>query len=1250
MKIEKIIIRNLTSIEGTQTIDFTVEPLRSAGLFAITGDTGSGKSTILDAICLALYNKAPRFENVERIAADDLKLTDKSQQIQAGSVLGILRRGQNQGGATVVFSTHDGERYEAEWSIRRTRNGKYGTPERSLRQLAPDKQRIDKQDLQLRIEAAVGLNYEQFTRTVILAQNSFANFLKAKVADKAVLLEKLTGTEVYGAISEQIYHFTNDAGIKVRDLENRIEGMLHDRLEPEALEQETEKKKLLTAHKATAEQSRERLQKQLHWIERFDAATAEVKQCEGQFAATTKACMEMRAEELKLQRYDALLDMQPLYQEIVMRREDIERIKHEAGGMALEIERKRADLQRIGSDLEAARERTAGAEKQQELQAATINTGYALTGEINVATDQLKRQDEQLRESQRTLENRQDVLDAKQEKLEKATAEIEKKQLHKQALSIHRTMFEKFDLVKDKLSMLLTETQRNTESHRKQTELQTERENLNRQSEKTEQEQHQNEAKLNALKSELMIHKQTNQGLDSAKLQKTAAEKRNRLAALQRAAVLWQHISEGYVRISEKKAAQKREETELGQKQRTVQRMEVELQSAEEAYERISTAYTLSQSENIKHLRKQLKEGSACPVCGATHHPYHTETERELGDLLTNLNKDYQAMQQKVLKQRTDLAALREEIAADTARIQASYKALIELEQRQTADVNEWGGCAYLDNSFSDCSATVNSYARATMIQSLIENTMRDADEADAVLDRYNIHQQSINSLNDDISKIETVMANTRTYLDEIRTKSKICAAAAEELQHTINLSDKACSELYIDLDEMVTLSGWFTEWKNNPDGIRLRLTNMHHDWTTTCNTLSEAERSADLLREEIKGAAANVEEALRTLTTCRENRDITGETLHRKKDELKRMFGDSTPQKEAELLQKSVNVARQNEQTLTEAYARTQGELRQVEGKLENLEQSRISNSNLQKEKQQQLDFMMVRFNGSHSPVQFTELEALFNDKRDWKALREQLNKLKERHLLAQNHLEQARNSLLALRALPERPEGDAEALKTSLGEELKEVMLHLEDITEQLSITTSRLLSHDNCMQRAEQLKEQLDAARSDLNEWARLNTLFGSADGKRFRTLAQSFTFAYLVDHANFHLRQLSPRYELCNIPGTLTLEIIDRDMFDEHRYVSSLSGGETFVVSLALALGLASMSGASLSIGSLFIDEGFGNLDKDSLDLVMLALSNLENVQGRKVGVISHTVQIRSQITPQIMLKKMPGGNHSVIEVR
>ena len=204
-------------------------------------------------------------------------------------------------------------------------------------------------------------------------------------------------------------------------------------------------------------------------------------------------------------------------------------------------------------------------------------------------------------------------------------------------------------------------------------------------------------------------------------------------------------------------------------------------------------------------------------------------------------------------------------------------------------------------------------------------------------------------------------------------------------------------------------------------------------------------------------------------------------------------------------------------------------------------------------------------------------------------------------------------------------------------------------EETAVRLAAVEARLISHNNCQRRADRLQTKLKNAETNYEQWERLSSLLGSADGKRFRELAQSYTFRFLVEHANQQLRLLSPRYRLVAASGSLNLEIIDRDMFDQRRYVHSLSGGETFVVSLALALGLSSLSSNNLSIGSLFIDEGFGNLDQSSLELVMTALANLENSQGRKVGVISHTEQIRSQISPQIRLVKLPTGGRSRIEI-
>lgn len=1275
MKIEKITLCNLTSIEGEQIIDFTEEPLRSAGLFAITGDMGTGKSTVLDAICLALYNKAPRFDNAERIPADDIKLAnEKAQQVQAGNAAGILRRGQKQGYATVVFTTSGGERYEATWSVRVTRGGNYSSPERLLTQLTPEHHKVDKANIQSTIDQAIGLNYEQFTRTVILAQNSFANFLLAKPADKAALLEKLTGTEMYSAVSEQIFKLAQEANKQVELIETERSTMLQDLLDEHLLAEQQERQRLLLSTRQNTESNTLRLERQLDWIERFNRTSQLVIEREAILNAATKACLEARGEELKLERYDSVLNMQPLYQEIKMRRADVDRIKNDETENSAAIDDARRALDSLEQQLDVARERTADNVKQLDERQPAINRSHALMGEINVSTEQLKRLDEQLANAEQATEKRLSTLSAKQEMLTNVEKSIQQEQLHKQSLEAHRQMFDKFDLIMNKLPTLGEQTRRNQESHEKQMALRKRQTELRAQGESAEQKQHDNQAKLNALKSELLIHRQTNQGHDSAKLQKAAAENRSKLAALGRAAALWQHISQGYAQIADKTAAQKREETELSQKQLLLQKMETEVRATEEAFARVATAYTLSQSQNIIKLRKQLKEGTACPVCGATHHPYHTETERELGELLNNLDKEHANLQQDLELKRSRLQALNVEVAATTARIEADARALTERKQRQAADVDEWSSFVYLDNSFADCSSTVNREARRMMIQLLIDNTTRAADEADHELEAFNFHQQHINRLNEEISQLDTVIDSNRTYLDKVRTEAQIAAAAAEDLQQTINLSDRACAELYTDLDQMITLSGWFTEWKNNPDGLRMRLANLHTDWNQTCRALDESERAAELLREEIKGAETNVTEERRHVTQCRESRDAIREEMARKNEELRRLIGNSTPQKEAEKLQMAINAAREAEQKVRTSYESQRGLLQQLEGKRDNLLKNRLNSQQLLQQRQQELDLLIARYNGTHSPVQFAELDKIFTTQTDWNALRQRIDSLKDERMLAANNLDQSRAELQLLRADTNRPpltqKDDAAAttqpstdaptqagdshvlynnLRTLLTAELAQQRQQLKQCDEELTKVNERLGIHERCLQRSAAINEKLDAARADQLEWTRLNTLFGSADGKKFRTMAQSFTFSYLVAHANHHLRMLSPRYELQPIPTTLTLEIIDHDMFDEHRYVSSLSGGETFVVSLALALGLASLSNDNLVIGSLFIDEGFGNLDRDSLDLVMVALSNLENAQGRKVGVISHTEQIRSQISPKIVLRRRPGCSSSMIEV-
>ncbi len=186
-----------------------------------------------------------------------------------------------------------------------------------------------------------------------------------------------------------------------------------------------------------------------------------------------------------------------------------------------------------------------------------------------------------------------------------------------------------------------------------------------------------------------------------------------------------------------------------------------------------------------------------------------------------------------------------------------------------------------------------------------------------------------------------------------------------------------------------------------------------------------------------------------------------------------------------------------------------------------------------------------------------------------------------------------------------------------------------------------TFRLRTNEENKKKIAEKQKELEECRLRSERWAKLNDLAGSADGAKFRRIAQGYTLDALLYDANVQLRNLSRRYLLKRVPDTLALQVIDHDMCDEVRSVHSLSGGESFLVSLALALGLSSLSSGGMKVESLFIDEGFGSLDAETLRVAMDALENLRT-QGRKIGVISHVQEMTERIPVQIRVCRAGNG--------
>ena len=187
-------------------------------------------------------------------------------------------------------------------------------------------------------------------------------------------------------------------------------------------------------------------------------------------------------------------------------------------------------------------------------------------------------------------------------------------------------------------------------------------------------------------------------------------------------------------------------------------------------------------------------------------------------------------------------------------------------------------------------------------------------------------------------------------------------------------------------------------------------------------------------------------------------------------------------------------------------------------------------------------------------------------------------------------------------------------------------------------------RLSMHLDAVSRVAEQNKLIEAQEKETNRWRMLHELIGSADGKKYRNFAQNLTFELVLHYANLQLNQMSDRYSLCidnRLNSKLELTVEDHYQGDEIRSIKNLSGGESFIVSLALALGLSQMVSGSMQLQSLFLDEGFGTLDEDSLDIALSSLSNLQQ-SGKTIGIISHVAALKERISTQIQVIPMSGG--------
>lgn len=626
--------------------------------------------------------------------------------------------------------------------------------------------------------------------------------------------------------------------------------------------------------------------------------------------------------------------------------------------------------------------------------------------------------------------------------LEEEYRKQESLNLIRQETDVHQKMIDKGEGVLVKLDLLYTLLLR---KERTQQELDN---SLRKQSEQNAQLNKlftnikELESQISSLQNELAMHLKSNYGMDGEKLQSRTMELKRRMQMLLSAQVLWNHISQGYNWIDEKMQEIYRLQTQAESTHNALEQLNTEVNILKEKTEEKKYSFTVSKSQNVIQLRSDLKEGSSCSVCGATHHPYHSDTMLEQSKLISEMKTDLEMLEAEYNKKNRQLQELRMKYARETGILEVEQTHLEMIRNMHQQNIQEWKKFEDLDRSFRDCSASTNQEARRSMLQQLIERTGQDAEEAAKELEIFNFHQSNINSINGKIAKKENEKNDIMMRFNEQNTGCQVWAYRISHLQEEISMLNDRFSELFDDLEKIITISGWFKAWQNNQEGLKIQIQNILKKYRgLITDTEANKERilmlqqKKDLLEDRLKIMVNAQEASAKRLEQVQNLKKECGNTLQKLigNQEAKQVYDNATCNLE-EARKQEEELQKQKEQAKQELCLKT-GAIEAVETRDKELEQEIM-------QEKSDLDLWMRKYNASHSPVQFSELQQLFSADTDWQQMRQLTRHLKFELSMAQKKVDLLQAELAAHQADGNRPGESSEKEVHSMLIERKEML----------------------------------------------------------------------------------------------------------------------------------------------------------------------------------------------------------------
>lgn len=1205
MQILKLSFENINSLKGAWTIDFQAPDFRS-GIFAIVGPTGSGKTTILDAICLALYGHTPRIGSITQNANE------------------VMNRDCDSCRSSLEFQTLSG-RYRATWSQKKQKNfdktGKYGQVVSTMEKFEDgcwipitdgSKVTSKKQEVQ----KIIGLSFDQFKRSVMLSQGDFAAFLKSKPNEKAQTLEQITGTQIYSLLSTKVYDLAEEQKKLFEDKQREVE--LSPVLDDAVVLTKQEQLKGITEEAKVLETQISKIEKESRWI----SETAELRNQFLRVKAELERLKENRNEFFRKENVVRLAEhaqnILPIFNTLIDKQSLREDSIKEKSAAENELVNATKSLKEKDFNFKAAEEALNNENLQKPKKLALFSQIESLDAEISplIKSSRLA-QEEKIKLENETADCK-DHLNKAKEDIRKLEEDREKRDLERKEDIKGAFLYQRKDELRDckitaeTLSAALADAEGKADKAS---------ETVKSQEKEAEALRIRKEKIASVIEADKVLLKEAEKRLSEILDGKTLDELTQEQLSFSEQIPLLEAVKSALKAVCDQKE-------EIVRQEDVMQRDSAELDnwsSKKEGYEKEIQSLTSRQEElealvqidELTKVRAELKEGEPCPVCGSLEHPFAANLLPEVAtakERLAVVKEESTDLQKNQKEADRKIDVLKDRILVSEKRLKELRKNLDLAEEELTLKCGRAG--LTREGVTEEAAAVLITKKESLLID--IKKRIAKARDAES---KAAAAKEKIAGTTEELHRAEMVFSNAQTKFESAKSLLAQAQTGREKARTELEQFWRKTAKEY---GSVITDGELFA---HNPELFKRWIAKAakYEELLESCR---EIENSLAIKKGTLPGLVESVE---RLEKSSREKSDQAAELqteLKTKQLQRDKLFGTKLVEIERKAYERLLSQLAEAKDQAYENLSKARSVQAAAEQRLKTAEQrSAEAEKNLLSAKTEWTDALK---------------KEKFESEEDWRRARLDSEAINALHKEITDYKAQSRSAAdrfseadkkLAEKESQKLTDKSLEVLEA----EKREASAEKEKLLEQKGELQKELKTDEEARIKRAGIEDELKKLKHQVAVWDRLNTLVGSSSGDKYRRYVQSLVLLTLLKNANVELTKLHSRYRLAKGGGDMEIKVIDSDLADQERPTDNLSGGETFIVSLALALGLAQMASNNVRIDSLFLDEGFGTLDDDSLEKALNALSSL-NAQGKTVGLISHVDQIKERIPSKIVVKR------------